>query len=72
MERWSAGCEARPAPGAREGEDRNAAPRQLAGRVWDDLSGRHLAFAVILNHHTVANREATTAIDEICETLARQ
>ena len=36
------------------------------------VSGRRLAFAVILNHHTVANREATTAIDEICETLARQ
>jgi D-alanyl-D-alanine carboxypeptidase/D-alanyl-D-alanine-endopeptidase (penicillin-binding protein 4) len=36
------------------------------------VSGRRLAFAVILNHHTVANREATTAIDAICATLARQ
>jgi serine-type D-Ala-D-Ala carboxypeptidase/endopeptidase (penicillin-binding protein 4) len=36
------------------------------------LSGRRLAFAVLLNHHTVANREATTAIDTICGILARQ
>lgn len=36
------------------------------------VSGRRLAFAVIVNHHTVTNREATAAIDSTCEILARQ
>lgn len=41
----------------------------LAGYV-DAPSGRHLAFSIIVNHHTRPAREATAAMDEICVLLA--
>jgi D-alanyl-D-alanine carboxypeptidase/D-alanyl-D-alanine-endopeptidase (penicillin-binding protein 4) len=42
----------------------------IAGYV-DVAPGRRLAFAVVLNHHTLSTREATAALDAICERLAR-
>ena len=41
----------------------------LAGYV-DSVSGRRLAFAIIVNHHTRPSREVTEAMDEICALLA--
>ena len=41
----------------------------LAGYV-DTISGRHLAFSIIVNNHTRPPREATGAMDEICALLA--
>lgn len=41
----------------------------IAGFV-DALSGRHLAFSLIVNHHTRPSKEATGALDEICALLA--
>jgi serine-type D-Ala-D-Ala carboxypeptidase/endopeptidase (penicillin-binding protein 4) len=43
----------------------------LAGYV-STMSGRRLAFAILVNNHTVPAREAVGAIDAICEVLARQ
>ncbi len=43
----------------------------LAGYV-STISGRRLAFAILVNNHTVPAREAAGAIDAICEVLARQ
>jgi D-alanyl-D-alanine carboxypeptidase/D-alanyl-D-alanine-endopeptidase (penicillin-binding protein 4) len=43
----------------------------LGGYV-SSASGRRLAFSIMVNNHTVAGREATAAIDAICEILARQ
>ena len=40
----------------------------LAGYV-DTLSGRRLAFSIIVNHHTRPSKEATDAMDEICTLL---
>ena len=40
----------------------------LAGYV-DTVSGRHLAFSIVVNHHTRPSKEATQAIDEICALL---
>lgn len=41
----------------------------LAGYV-DAVSGRHLVFSMIVNHHTRPPREAADAMDEICALLA--
>lgn len=41
----------------------------LAGYV-DTVSGRHLAFSIIVNHHTRPSKEATDAMDEICVLLS--
>jgi len=41
----------------------------LAGYV-DSSSGRHLAFSIVVNHHTRPSREATEAIDALCVLLA--
>jgi D-alanyl-D-alanine carboxypeptidase/D-alanyl-D-alanine-endopeptidase (penicillin-binding protein 4) len=41
----------------------------LAGYV-DAVSGRRLAFSLIVNHHTRPSKEATAAMDEICALLA--
>ena len=41
----------------------------LAGYV-DAVSGRRLAFSIIVNHHTRPSKEATAAMDEICALLA--
>ena len=41
----------------------------LAGYV-DAVSGRHLVFAIVVNHHTRPPREAAEAMDEICALLA--
>ncbi|MBK5254767.1 MAG: D-alanyl-D-alanine carboxypeptidase/D-alanyl-D-alanine-endopeptidase [Vicinamibacteria bacterium] len=41
----------------------------LAGYV-DSTSGRHLAFSIIVNHHTRPSKEATDAMDAICSLLA--
>jgi D-alanyl-D-alanine carboxypeptidase/D-alanyl-D-alanine-endopeptidase (penicillin-binding protein 4) len=43
----------------------------LAGYV-DTASGRRLAFAILLNHHTLPSHEGNAAIDAICDLLARQ
>jgi D-alanyl-D-alanine carboxypeptidase/D-alanyl-D-alanine-endopeptidase (penicillin-binding protein 4) len=40
----------------------------MAGYV-DSVSGRHLAFSIIVNHHTRPSKEATDAMDEICALL---
>ena len=40
----------------------------LAGYV-DAVTGRHLAFSIIVNHHTRPSREVTEAMDEICALL---
>jgi D-alanyl-D-alanine carboxypeptidase/D-alanyl-D-alanine-endopeptidase (penicillin-binding protein 4) len=41
----------------------------LAGYV-DSRSGRHLVFAIIVNHHTRPSKEVTEAMDAICVLLA--
>lgn len=41
----------------------------IAGFV-DAISGRHIVFSMIVNHHTRPPREATGALDEICALLA--
>jgi len=41
----------------------------LAGYV-DSVGGRHLAFSIIVNHHTRPSREANAGIDAICVLLA--
>jgi D-alanyl-D-alanine carboxypeptidase len=35
----------------------------------DAISGRRLAFSMVVNHHTRPSREATSAMDEICALL---
>ena len=40
----------------------------MAGYV-DALSGRRLAFSIVVNHHTRPSKEATDAMDEICALL---
>lgn len=41
----------------------------LGGYV-DSVGGRHLAFSIVVNHHTRPAKEATAAIDAICVLLA--
>jgi D-alanyl-D-alanine carboxypeptidase/D-alanyl-D-alanine-endopeptidase (penicillin-binding protein 4) len=41
----------------------------LAGYV-DSVSGRRLAFSIIVNNHTRPSKEATEAVDAICALLA--
>ncbi len=43
----------------------------LAGYA-QTVSGRRLAFAILLNHHTLRTHEANAAIDAVCGVLARQ
>jgi D-alanyl-D-alanine carboxypeptidase/D-alanyl-D-alanine-endopeptidase (penicillin-binding protein 4) len=43
----------------------------LGGYV-SSVSGRRLAFSIMVNNHTVPGREAAAAIDAICEIVARQ
>jgi D-alanyl-D-alanine carboxypeptidase/D-alanyl-D-alanine-endopeptidase (penicillin-binding protein 4) len=40
----------------------------LAGYV-DAISGRHLVFSMVVNHHTHPSRDVTQAMDEICALL---
>jgi D-alanyl-D-alanine carboxypeptidase/D-alanyl-D-alanine-endopeptidase (penicillin-binding protein 4) len=66
LKRRMAGTKAQGRVFAKTGSIRHV--NALAGYV-DAISGRHLVFSIVVNHHTRPSREATQAMDDICALL---